>query len=340
MGRIRPRAPSPSRPPRTVAKRTQETVTLGFGTPLPAGVSVGSPATATVTLTDDNDTVAAAPSVSTVAFSSDPGAAYAAGEAITVAVVFTKPITVTGTPQLALTVGTTTRQAQCSDAASEVLTCTYTVAADESDTDGVSMAANSLALGGGTIKDAANQNATITHDAVADDREHTVDGDTPDLQTATVNTNSVTLTYDEALDATSVPWANAFTVRAGSETALIAAVRVSGAVVTLDLVSHVVHSDRVTLSYSPPRGTPALRDRAGAPAATLSGRTLTNTTPDVDTDDDGLIDITTLAQLDAMRYDPDGTGRPTAAGTAAYAAAFSRCAVGGVRDHKRRVPGL
>ena len=300
-----------------------ETVTLGFGTPLPTGVSVGSPATATVTLTDDNDTVAAAPSVSTVAFSSDPGAAYAAGEAITVAVVFTKPISVTGTPHLALTVGTTTRQAQCSDAASEVLTCTYTVVAAESDTDGVSMAANSLALGGGTIKDAANQNATITHDAVADDREHTVDGDTPDLQTATVNTNSVTLTYDEALDATSVPWVNAFAVQAGSETALIAAVRVSGAEVTLDLVSHVVHSDRVTLSYSPPRGTPALRDRAGALAATLSGRTLTNTTPDVDTDDDGLIEITTLAQLDAMRYDPDGTGRPTAAGTAAYAAAFS-----------------
>ena len=37
-----------------------ETVILGFGTPLPAGVSVGSPATATVTLTDDGDTVAVA----------------------------------------------------------------------------------------------------------------------------------------------------------------------------------------------------------------------------------------------------------------------------------------
>ena len=38
---------------------------------------------------------------------------------------------------------------------------------------------------------------------------------------------------------------------------------------------------------------------------------------------DGLIDVTTLAQLDAMRYDLDGDGRPSASGQAAWAAAFS-----------------
>ena len=38
---------------------------------------------------------------------------------------------------------------------------------------------------------------------------------------------------------------------------------------------------------------------------------------------DGLIDITTLAQLDAMRYDLDGDGRPSASGAAAWEAAFS-----------------
>ena len=123
----------------------EETVTLGFGTPLPAGVSVGSQATATVTLTD-NDTVSAAPSVSTVSLISDPGAGYAAGEEIVVAVVFTKPISVTGTPSIELTVGTNTRTALCQDTVSEVLTCTYTVVADESDTDGVSVVADSLAL--------------------------------------------------------------------------------------------------------------------------------------------------------------------------------------------------
>ena len=304
-----------------------ETVTLGFGTPLPAGVSAGSQATATVTLTDDGDTVAAAPRVSTVDFSSAPGGGYAAGEAITVAVVFTKPISVTGTPQLALTVGTHTRQAQCAAAASEVLTCTYTVVADERDTDGVSIAANSLALNGGTIQDRASppQAATSTalnHDAVAANSEHPVDGVTPDLQTATINADRVTLTYDGALDATSVPWASAFTVTAGSETRLVKAVRVAGAVVTLTLVSPVVHSDNVTLAYSPPSGTPALQDAAGNVVAGFSGETVTNTTPDYDTDDDGLIDITTLAQLDAMRHDSNGNGIPGTAGAGAYAAAF------------------
>ena len=44
---------------------------------------------------------------------------------------------------------------------------------------------------------------------------------------------------------------------------------------------------------------------------------------DYDTDDDNLIEITTLAQLDAIRHDLDGDGAPTAgAGTTAYNTAF------------------
>ena len=63
---------------------------------------------------------------------------------------------------------------------------------------------------------------------------------------------------------------------------------------------------------------------AGNAAADLSSRTLTNNTPGplYDTDDDGLIEISTLAQLDAMRHDLNGDGRPTTDGAPAYAAAF------------------
>ena len=150
-----------------------ETVTLGFGAPLPDGVWVDTAATAhataAVTVTDNDPATTDVPSVSTVALSSDPGAGYAAGEEIAVAVVFTKPISVTGTPEIELTVGTTTRTALCQNAASEVLTCTYTVVANENDADGVSIAADSLELNGGTIQDAANQDATLTHAAVAAD---------------------------------------------------------------------------------------------------------------------------------------------------------------------------
>ena len=49
--------------------------------------------------------------------------------------------------------------------------------------------------------------------------------------------------------------------------------------------------------------------------------------PPTDTDANGLIDITTLAQLDAIRYDLDGDGRPTSAGQTAWQTAFSAVAV-------------
>ena len=49
---------------------------------------------------------------------------------------------------------------------------------------------------------------------------------------------------------------------------------------------------------------------------------------DYDTDDDGLIEIYTLAQLDAVRHDLDGDGTPSTDGETAYAAAFPDAAAG------------
>ena len=43
---------------------------------------------------------------------------------------------------------------------------------------------------------------------------------------------------------------------------------------------------------------------------------------DYDLDDDGLIDVSSLAQLDAVRHDLNGDGDPASAGSTAYAAAF------------------
>ena len=49
---------------------------------------------------------------------------------------------------------------------------------------------------------------------------------------------------------------------------------------------------------------------------------------DYDTDDDGLIEISTLAQLDAVRHDLDGDGTPSTEGETAYAEAFPDAADG------------
>ena len=181
-----------------------ETVTLTLSSLLPAGVSAGSPATATVTLTD-NDTVTGAPSVLSVTLTSDPGGVYAAGKEIEVTVRFDKTATVTGTPQLGLTVGSTVRQALYQGGAREVVTFSYEVAADETDADGVSIAANALSLNGGTIRDSANQNAVLTHSALAADENHRVDGVTPMLQMAVVDETILTLTYDEPLAPAGAP---------------------------------------------------------------------------------------------------------------------------------------
>ena len=43
---------------------------------------------------------------------------------------------------------------------------------------------------------------------------------------------------------------------------------------------------------------------------------------DYDADDDGLLEVASLAQLNAIRWDPDGDGAATADNETAYAAAF------------------
>ena len=49
---------------------------------------------------------------------------------------------------------------------------------------------------------------------------------------------------------------------------------------------------------------------------------------DYDTDDDGLIEISTLAQLNAVRWDPRGAGAPSSGNEASYRAAFADQAAG------------
>ncbi|MYG26786.1 MAG: hypothetical protein F4213_12310, partial [Boseongicola sp. SB0677_bin_26] len=301
-----------------------ETVTLGFGEPLPAGVTAGSTAIATVSLAD-NDTVAAAPSILAVDVTStpEPKEAYAAGDGIEATVWFDKTVVVTGTPQLTLSVGSDSPEASYSSTAGDVVRFVYTVADGDSDDDGVSIAADSLSKNGGTIRDGANQDATLTHSASGADSEQKVDGVKPTLTVATVDADLLTLSYGEALDATSVP-VGAIAVTVGGHSRSVAGVSVDGTDVTVRLDPQVVNGDVVTVSYTP--GLAPLRDLVGNTAESLATRTVTNDTAEAvyDADGDGLIGITTLAQLDAIRHDMDGDGVPTTSGSTTYRAAFSQ----------------
>ena len=67
-------------------------------------------------------------------------------------------------------------------------------------------------------------------------------------------------------------------------------------------------------------------DPSAVATPTPTATTTPTTTTDYDADDDGLIEVGSLAQLDAIRYDLDGDGSPTNA--TAYDAAFPDAATG------------
>ena len=229
------------------------------------------------------------PKVSTISFSSDPGTdrTYAAGEDIEVTVTFSKEVAVTGSPQLTLNVGGTDRTAGYGSVTGAALTFSYRVAAAESDTDGVSIDANSLSLNSGTIKDSTDDiDAVLNHRAVAANAGHKVDGVKPELATAVgavANGATLTLTYDEPLDGTSMPAASTFTVAGGSQSRTVSGVRVSGSTVELTVDPVVEQGETgIRVSYTVPTGMGAspIRDAVGNAALGLSSEPVTNETPD------------------------------------------------------------
>ena len=123
--------------------------------------------------------IAAAAAVSSVVPASTPidGDTYRRGETIGIAVGFAKPVTVTGTPQLALSVGTNTRQAAyVRGSGTGQLVFEYTVLQADADSDGIAIAADSLAPGTGAIADATGMAVLLGHPALAAQAAHRVDG--------------------------------------------------------------------------------------------------------------------------------------------------------------------
>ena len=163
-------------------------------------------------------TAAPAPTVSGVAIASATGIANStlnAGDVLSVTVTMsgaTNVVTSGGTPTLALVMGTTTVQAAyASGSGSTALVFTYTILANQTDTDGISIAANSLALNGGTLRDAAGNAVTLTHTAVAANTGYLVDTLAPTNQdtvfaAAVSKTAAAEVTIVSSGDATGSVW--------------------------------------------------------------------------------------------------------------------------------------
>ena len=106
-----------------------------------------------------------------------------------------------------------------------------------------------------------------------------LDTTAPTLSAAAVDGATLTLTYSETLDDTSVPAAEAFTVSVGTPATAQtpASVAVDGANVTLTLAAPPGAGETVTVSYAPPADAP-LQDGAGNPAAALESAPVGNDT--------------------------------------------------------------
>ncbi|MYE33768.1 MAG: hypothetical protein F4X23_02825, partial [Gemmatimonadales bacterium] len=278
------------------------TVTLTLET----AVTAGQPVTVAYTdLTTDDDaavvqdlagndaagfgaqTVTVAPSITSVALTSDAGidSTYAIGDAITATVTFSAAVDVDGTPYVALTVGTQPRQAGCAttDGVTAVA-CTYTVAENDEDPNGVSLPANPLKLvGDGQINAAGTDKAAVlTYAAVAEDAAHKVDGVRPALSTGSTVTPDgaeIRLVFSETLSAATAP-ASEFTVTvAGSRATLSGAPAVSEATVTLTPATAVTSDQTVTVAYadpSPGDDANAVQDLAGNDVATFAAQSVIN----------------------------------------------------------------
>jgi uncharacterized repeat protein (TIGR02059 family) len=102
------------------------------------------------------------PTVSAVTASTADGT-YKIGDVVTIQVNFNEAVNVTGTPQLTLETGATDRIASyAGGSGTGTLTFSYTVQEGDSSADLDYTGASALALNGGTILDAAGNNATLT----------------------------------------------------------------------------------------------------------------------------------------------------------------------------------
>lgn len=120
------------------------------------------------------------PAVSRISFLGSPvsGGRYERGEYIVVGVVFSRSVAIRGSPQVALTIGGRTRMASYYSSPYAETRFRYAVQEADRDDTGISIAANSLSLNGGSIEARVDgvTPAGLDHIAVASSVSRRVDG--------------------------------------------------------------------------------------------------------------------------------------------------------------------
>jgi len=149
----------------------------------------GNTSNATTNFTVTGDTTA--PTVSSVAITSATGIQnnfLNEDDVVSVTATFSENVPVTGTPQLTLVVGSVNQPAPyASGDNSTTLVFQYTIQSGDNDTNGISIGENALDLSGGTIRDPAGNNATLTHSSVDNNSSYMVDTTAPTVDNFTIS---------------------------------------------------------------------------------------------------------------------------------------------------------
>jgi hypothetical protein len=207
--------------------------------------------TSTRTIAFTNDSTA--PTVTNVSFTSDAGTdnTYKIGDIISISITFSETVTVTSTPRIPI-LGLSSKFANYSSGSgTNTLVFTYTVAALDNDANGLAITVNALELNSGTIRDAASNNATLTHAAVADQSAHKVDTAAPTMNitsslatvasgataTITFSSNKSTTTFDQSDVSVTLGTLSSFSGSSGTYTATFTGSRSSGGIATISVAA-------------------------------------------------------------------------------------------------------
>ena len=125
-----------------------------------------------------------APTVSTVAVTSNPGTdgGYAAGDTIEVGLTFDQGVDVTGKPLVTLNIGGQVKSAYYTNTNGTQLLFSYTVVEGDNDSDGIEVVTNSLSLYGGTITSSGDSSDAALGHPAHHAPAHLVDGTYPEVE--------------------------------------------------------------------------------------------------------------------------------------------------------------
>ena len=123
-----------------------------------------------------NATAVAGPVVTSVGLATASDGTWTDGETLGLSLTFSEPVTVAtdgGTPTVGIALDGAARQASYASGSGRVAVFTYRVTADDGTVSSASLTADSLALNGGTIRDAAGRDADLEHPGIGGATEET-----------------------------------------------------------------------------------------------------------------------------------------------------------------------